>query len=124
MLIPTNTITIKDAKRLELASLMADYEREHGPVHTTPIRVSAAPEFKFRVAPASTKKPQVEKEPVVRASVLLKRQRTQTIRELAAQGLNSTRIAERMGLRRKYISDLAYQAGISLPRGPLFEAAK
>lgn len=127
MLIPTNAIAINDNLRKHLARLMAEFERRNGPVETAPIRIGDAPEYKFCVTPPgkpSPEVPQLDRMPTVRKAVLRKREKTETIRKLAAQGMDSSRIAAQTGMRQKYVADLAHQAGITLPMNPKRKVAK
>ena len=127
MLIPSNTIAINDSRRERPAQLMAEFERQNGPVETAPIRIGDAPEYKFCVTPPSKPKPEVpnrDKVPTVRKAVLRKREKTATISKLAAQGMDSSQIAEQTGMRQKYVADLAYQAGIKLAMNPKRKVAK
>jgi len=127
MLIPTNTIAINDSQREHLARLMAEFERSNGPVETAPIRIGDAPEYKFCVTPPGKPKPEVpqrDKVPTVRKAVLRKREKTDKIRKLAAQGMDSSQIAAQTGMRQKYVADLAYQAGIKLAMNPRRKVAK
>ena len=127
MLIPANAIAINDSQREHLARLMAEFEQRNGPVQTAPIRIGYAPEYKFCVTPPGKPKPEVpqrDKVPTVRKSVLRKREKTETIRNMAAKGMDSSQIAERTGMRQKYVADLAHQAGITLPINPKRKVAK
>lgn len=127
MLIPTNTIAINDGHRENLARLMSEFERRHGPVQTAPIRIGDAPEYKFCVTPPGKPNPEVpqrDKVPAVRKAGLRKREKTETIRTLAAKGMDSSQIAELTGMRQKYVADLAYQAGIKLAMNPKRKVAK
>jgi len=127
MLIPTNAIAINDSQREHLARLMAEFEQRNGPVQTAPIRIGDAPEYKFCVTPPGKPKPDVQnrdKVPTVRKDVLRKREKTETIRTLAAQGMDSRQIAAQTGMRQKYVADLAFQAGIKLPMNPRRKVAK
>ena len=127
MLIPTNTIAIIDSQREQLARLMAEFERRNGPVETAPIRIGDAPEYKFCVTPPGKPEPEVpnrDKVPTVRKAVLRKREKTETIRKLADQGMDSSQIAAQTGMRQKYVADLAHQAGITLPMNPKRKVAK
>ena len=127
MLIPTNTIAIIDNQREQLARLMAEFERRNGPVQTAPIRIDDAPEYKFCVTPPGKPKPEVtyrDRMPTVRKAVIRKREKTETIRTLADKGMDSSQIAERTGMRQKYVADLAHQAGITLPINPKRKVAK
>ena len=127
MLIPTNAIAINDSQREHLARLMAEFEQRNGPVQTAPIRIGDAPEYKFCVTPPGKPKPEVtyrDRMPTVRKAVLRKREKTETIRTLAAQGMDSGQIAAQTGMRQKYVADLAYQAGITLAMNPRRRVAK
>lgn len=127
MLLPTNTIAINDNQREHLARLMAEFEQRNGPVETAPIRIGDAPEYKFCVTPLGKPKPEVtyrDRMPPVRKAVLRKREKTETIRKLAAQGMDSSEIAAQTGMRQKYVADLAYQAGITLAINPKRKVAK
>lgn len=127
MLIPSNAIAINDSQREHLARLMAELERRNGPVETAPIRIGDATEYKFCVTPPGKPKPEVpnrDKVPTVRKAVLRKREKTETIRKLASQGMDSSQIAAQTGMRQKYVADLAYQAGIKLPMNPRRKVAK
>ena len=127
MLIPTNAIAINDSQRKHLARLMAEFERRNGPVETAPIRIGDAPEYKFCVTPPGKPEPEVpnrDKVPTVRKAVLRKREKTETIRKLADQGMDSSQIAAQTGMRQKYVADLAHQAGITLPMNPKRKVAK
>jgi len=127
MLIPTNAIAINDSQREHMARLMAEFEQRNGPVQTAPIRIGDAPDYNFCVTPPGKPKPEVpqrDKVPTVRKAVLRKREKTETIRTLAAQGMDSSRIAELTGMRQKYVADLAHQAGIKLAMNPKRKVAK
>ena len=127
MLIPTNAIAINDSQREHLARLIAEFERNNGPVQTAPIRIGDAPEYKFCVTPPGKPKPEVpnrDRMPTVRKAVLRKREKTETIRKLADQGMDSSQIAAQTGMRQKYVADLAYQAGIKLAMNPKRKVAK
>lgn len=127
MLIPTNTIAINDSQREQLARLMAEFEQRNGPVQTAPIRIGDAPEYKFCVTPPGKPKPEVpqrDRIPTVRKAVLMKREKTETIRNLADKGMDSSQIAAQTGMRQKYVADLAYQAGIKLAMNPKRKVAK
>lgn len=127
MLIPTNAIAINESRREHLARLMAEFEQRNGPVQTAPIRIGDAPEHKFCVTPPGKPRPEVpqrDRMPTVRKAVLRKREKTETIRNMAAQGMDSSQIAERTGMRQKYVADLAHQAGIKLPMNPRRKVAK
>lgn len=127
MLIPTNAIAINDSQREHLARLMAEFEQRNGPVQTAPIRIGDAPEYKFCVTPPGKPKPEVphrDKVPTVRKAVLRKLEKTETIRKLAAKGMDSSQIAAQTGMRQKYVADLAYQAGIKLAMNPRRKVAK
>ena len=127
MLIPTNAIAINDSQREHLARLMAEFERRNGPVQTAPIRIGDAPEYKFCVTPPGKPEPEVpnrDKVPTVRKAVLRKREKTEAIRKLADQGMDSSQIAAQTGMRQKYVADLAHQAGITLPMNPKRKVAK
>jgi len=127
MLIPTNAIAINESQREHLARLMAEFEQRNGPVQTAPIRIGDAPEYKFCVTPPGKPKPEVpqrDKVPTVRKAVIRKREKTEAIRKLAAQGMDSGQIAAQTGMRQKYVADLAYQAGIRLAMNPKRKVAK
>lgn len=127
MLIPTNAIAINDSQREQLARLMAEFEQRNGPVQTAPIRIGDAPEYKFCVTPPGKPKAEVpnrDRMPTVRKAVLRKREKTETIRTLAAKGMDSSQIAAQTGMRQKYVADLAYQAGIKLAMNPRRKVAK
>ena len=127
MLIPTNAIAINESQSKHLARLMAEYEQRHGPVQTAPIRIGDAPEYKFCVTPPGKPKPEVpqrDRMPTVRKAVIRKLEKTETIRNLASQGMDSSRIAAQTGMRQKYVADLAHQAGITLPINPKRKVAK
>jgi hypothetical protein len=127
MLVPTNAIAINESQREHLARLMAEFEQRNGPVQTAPIRIGDAPEYKFCVTPPGKPKPEVpqrDKVPTVRKAVIRKREKTEAIRKLAAQGMDSGQIAAQTGMRQKYVADLAYQAGIRLAMNPKRKVAK
>lgn len=126
-MIPTNAIAINDSRREHLAQLMAEFERRNGPVETAPIRIGDAPIYSFCVTPPGKPKPELpqrDRMPTVRKAVLRKREKTETIRKLAAQGMDSGQIAKQTGMRQKYVADLAYQAGIKLAMNPNRKVAK
>lgn len=127
MLIPTNAIAINESQSEQLARLMAEFEQRNGPVQTAPIRIGDAPEYKFCVTPPGKPSPEVpqrDRMPPVRKAVIRKREKTEAIRKLAAQGMDSSQIAAQTGMRQKYVAGLAHQAGITMPINPKRKVAK
>lgn len=123
-MIDQNNILTRDQHRLELAMLMAEYEKKAGPVRTLPIRIGDDPDPAWRIhcpdkPKAGSKRAAAprEKKPT---RTEIKMQKVAVIKRLLATGMKLADVADQADFTPKltvnYVMKIMYAHG--LKRGP------